>query len=279
MDNQKRGEELNQLSRLLFDQAASKWYWAIGIEVVAAAIGITAQFLTLSDDSKLGFAIFGLILLGISYFLRLRFEDEYDVAETMRRQSVLTEGLGWPIGKTQFSKWRQKAGKKLLEKFKLQPRNDGYYVTNQKTGTPRKLLEMTIESAFWTRHLYKKLQRIVWIIFFIILVISILVISLSITSFFPINSRTQIVYAIYLFLPVMLTIDVLGWALRLGRLADSICEVEEGLERLEEQKPLTEQAVMRWISEYNCQVTSGFPIPPILFKFWHDEIKELWERR
>lgn len=277
-DNQKRGEQLNQLSRLIFDNAASRWYFAMGIELCAGVLGIVATFLPLSEDWKLGLAIVGFLLLGWAYYLRLRFEDMYDTAETMRRQSVLTESLGWAIGKTQFSIWRQKAGKKILEAFKIQPRNKDYYVTKQRGG-PRRLLEITIESAFWTRHLYKKLQQIAWISFFAATAISIILISVSATKIVPDSTKIQIVYAVYLFLPLVLSVDLFGWALRLGRLANSICEVEEGLEKLMEQKRVTEPEVMRLISEYNCQVSYGFPIPSALFKAWHDEIQELWEAR
>jgi hypothetical protein len=277
-DNQKRGEQLNQLSRLLFDAASNKWYWAIGIEAVAGLLGIAAEFLSLSESWKLGFSIIGFLLLAIAYYLRLLFDDMYETAETMRRQSVLTEALGWAIGKTQFSIWRQKAGKKILDTFKIQPRNEGYYVTKKKVG-PRKLLEMTLESAFWTRHLYKKLQKIAWTSFIFVGLLSILVISIAVTKVVPDNAKIQVVYAVYIFLPLILSVDLLGWALKLGRLSNAICEVEKGLEGLEGQSRVTEPEVMRLVSEYNCQVAYGFPIPSFLFNSWYKEIQELWEAR
>lgn len=277
-DNKKRGEQLNQLSRLLFDNAANKWYWAMGIEVVAGLIGISAIFFSLSDSWKLAIAILGFILLSMAYYFRLRFEDMYDTAETMRRQSILTEALGWAIDRTQFSIWRQKAGKKILDKFKLQPRNKDYYVTKHSVG-PRRLLEMTLESAFWTRHLYCKLQQIIWVLFAIVVIISIVVISIAVMNIIPESSKVPIVQAVYFFLPVVLSVNLFGWALKLNRLINSICEVEKGLENLKKQRRVTEQEVMRLVSEYNCQVTSGFPIPSVLFKLWYQEIQELWEAR
>jgi len=278
MDNAKQGEELNQLSRLLFDTAANDWYLAIGIETLTALIGVGASLAILTNDWKLFLAIIGFILFIISYYLKLRFENTYDRAETMRRQSVITEALGWSIGQTQFSEWRLRAGKKILDMFKMKSRDKDYYATKKPEGS-RRLLEMTTESAFFTRHLYCKLQRLVWLLFVIAVVFSIIVIGVSQFQFVSPNTRFFVVYGIYLLLPVMLTVDLLGLGLRLGRLSTSIKEVEEDLERLDKEKRINETQVMRLISEYNCQVTSGVPIHSFLFKLWHDEINELWIKR
>src|SRR3712207_2214993 len=97
MDNRMAGEELSQLSRLLFDASANKWYLAIGLEVVAGILATALGLFDLPGDWSLVGAILGVVLLGGAYALRLQFEDTYDVAETMRRQSVLTEALGWSL--------------------------------------------------------------------------------------------------------------------------------------------------------------------------------------
>ena len=67
MDNRKRGEELNQLSRLLFDKAACKWYRAIAIEVLAGVIGAVGSILVLPPTWELLVAIGGFFLLVGAY--------------------------------------------------------------------------------------------------------------------------------------------------------------------------------------------------------------------
>lgn len=46
MDNQQRGEKLNQLSRLLFDSAANKWYFAAILEIVAGVLVVCQSSIT-----------------------------------------------------------------------------------------------------------------------------------------------------------------------------------------------------------------------------------------
>ena len=278
MDNSKQGEELNQLSRLLFDNASDDWYKAIGLEIITALIGVVASVVILSNDWKLITAIIGLGIFMYSYYLKLRFENTFDRAETMRRQSVVTEALGWPIGKTQFSEWRRRAGMKVLNDFKLKQRDKDYYSTTKPQGS-RRLLEMTIESAFFTRHLYCKLQQLVWGLLVITVVLSFGIFGYSQLQFISSDARFLIIYTLYLLLPIMLTIDLIGLGLRLGRLSTSIEVIEEDMEKLDKEKRLQETQVIRLVSEYNCQVSSGVPIHSFLFRRWHDDINELWKQR
>jgi hypothetical protein len=278
MDSRQIGNELNQLSRTLFDDGAANWYSAAAIEVFAGVLGAILSVIGASGNWALLGAMVGLILFGWAYYLRLRFEHKYDLAETMRRQSVLTEALGWPVERVQASEWRRRAGRKAVEQVRQRPREQAYYSTTEPVG-PRRLAEMTIESAFWTRHLYGKLRIIVWAIFVVALIVSALVVSAPAFGVTPQAVAVRIATAVYILLPVLLTIDLLGWAIRLGRLMFGIREVEADLERLERFDAVDAQQVLRLISEYNCLVVNGFPIHRRLYQRWHDVIHELWTRR
>lgn len=217
-------------------------------------------------------------MLACAYALRLSFEAIYDNAETMRRQSVLAEALDWSIEATQFSEWRRKAGRRLLKDFKLRSRDPDYYATRKPLGSGR-LLEMTIESAFFTRHIYSKVRNGLWICVAILIMACVAVLSLAPLEGVSGGARVQLVYALYLSLPIVISIDLLGWAIRLGRLSRSIQEIERGLERHEREREPDLQQVLRLVAEYNCQVIGGFPVPNALFRHWHDSINELWESR
>lgn len=274
----KQGEELNQLSRLMFDRAATLWAWSLFLEALAGVMGIFVGLIVLSPDWKVVSAIFtGCLAIG-SYILRISFTRTYDDAETMRRQSVLAEALCWPIGATEFSRWRQKAGRKTLKSFKLKSRDENYYQTKEKSG-PKRLLEMTIESAFYTRHVYAKVKSYLWVFCTFLSLLFVVTLSLAPLESIPPETRLDIVYRLYLVLPLLISIDLLGWALRLENLVVRLTEIEKDMESLHlEGEPQLEH-VMRLVSEYNCQVVNGFPVLNILFRLWHDEINELWEYR
>lgn len=278
MDNQKKGEQLNQFARFLFDEAANNFYLSLGLEVLSGVLAVVANFVPAPEEWKFLFAVIGFALLAYAYYLRLKFDNQYDTAETMRRQSVLSEALDWPISAVQFSDWRLRASKVTVKRMGMEKRSDDYYETKAIFGA-RKLLEMTSESAFFTRCLYSKLQGIINPLLIGSLIAVFVVFTLLPTSFIPNQTGLRIAYIIYLLLPIMLSLDLLGWTFKLSRLTKSIKEVECDVERLLKEKRVDEKQVMRLVSEYNCQVACGFPIHNWLFHRWHDEIKEWWTNR
>src|SRR6266849_7139191 len=76
----------------------------------------------------------------------------------------------------------------------------------------------------------------------------------------PDNVRLLVAKALLSFITLVLSVNLLGWALKLGRLASTIQEAEEGLERLKNTSTLDVPQVIRLVSEYNCQVVDGIPI-------------------
>ncbi len=278
MNSRSRGEELSQLARLMFDACSDKWYTAFGLEVFAGILALILDLLNLPSIWALGGALIGLALFVLAYYLRLLFEDQFHSAETMRRQSVFTEALDWQLSSVQYSEWQRKAGKHIRAKLKTTPRESDFYET-QKPAGPDRLAEMTAESAFYTRQLYLKLRWWAWVLFIAATIVFIIVSLTTLIAPVPDNVRLLIAKALFSFITLVLSANLLGWALKLGRLASTIQEAEVGLERLKNTSTLDVPQVMRLVSEYNCQVVDGIPIHSWLFLRWHDEIRDLWENR
>lgn len=278
MDKPPIGEELNQLARFLFDAAARKWYFSIALEIVAGLVSVGFSIVPATDDGLLVGATAGAILLASAYVFRIRFEDEYDTAETMRRQSVLTEALGWSVEKIQMSEWRQKAGRHLRRQLQVKHRDADYYSSDKTLGSER-LAEITIQSAFFTRHLYLKLHSIIWFAFVLVACSLFLVISTALGAAIPASVDLVIARAVMSFIPVVLAIDILGWGIRLGRVISALRDIEAALERLVDSGQGDLPAVLRLVSEYNCQVVAGIPVLNRLYIAWAAEINELWSNR
>lgn len=276
--NNKIAVELSQVARKLFDSAADDWYFGVFLQVVTGLIGLIAGFLVLSGSVKLIFAVIGFIVLVRAVYLRIRFEDKYNRAETMRRQAAFTEGLGWSISDTLKSEWMRRVGQKIIEKAESDPRSNNYYSSKQKVS-PKKLLTMTIESAFYTRHLYCRLANVIWVLFSGSIISSFLVLSFLPAKIVPDELSLHIAYAIFLILPILLSSDLLGSIYRLNGLKTSIIEIEKDLEVLSKDSKPNLEEVLRLVSEYNCQVACGFPIHNMLFTIWHKEIDKFWSKR
>lgn len=268
--------ELNQLSRILFDKAAFRWQFSIVLSFLSGLISIIVALVAPSLTTNAAFAGVATLIMLAGYCLRFSFENIQDSAETMRRQSVLSEGLGWPITRSQFIEWRQRAGQKALEQLAEKPRPEGYYETKSALGCT-KLASMTYESMFWTKNLYCKVRE--YIFYATAFSIAIFGIVLFISPLFDIDksTRTSFVYFVYLGIPLLVSIDLIGMLLRLNRGITAFSRMAEPLEELANSASPDQAAVLRIVSEYNCALAAGLPIPKWVFDRHYDEINAIWE--
>ena len=267
---------LSQLARLLFNAAAEKWYAAAIIEFVAGFGGIALSLTNPSGKLGLGLVAVDVFVLIVAYSLRLLGEDQHETAETMRRQSVFAEGLGWSVSTWQMDQWRQRVGKRIRKQAENQPRPSDYYATQVNQG-PSRLLEMTVESAFYTYHLYCRIRM--WLggalIGAFVLLMGLSVISVYLSAHAS-ELTSRILYAA---VPVVITLDLVGWWLRLGRRITSLDRLQQGFEHLRQDNQVNAEQVLRLVAEYDNTVTSGIPILNWLFNRWHNEIASLWQKR
>jgi hypothetical protein len=119
---------------------------------------------------------------------------------------------------------------------------------------------MLDESAFYTRHLYMRLRKLILSILvpLVLLLAGILLVipALGGTSPFTLGLAN----AVLVIIPIAVTADLLGAVMRLARLIKGIIDVETDIERLKKSKVITEAEVLRLIFEYNCLIARGYPI-------------------
>lgn len=271
----KKAVELSQLSRILFDKAAFRWQLSISLSLVSGLISIIVSLVAPSLATNAVFAGIAALILVIGYYLRFSFESIQDSAETMRRQSVLSEGLGWPITRAQFSEWRQRAGGKVLGHLAANPRPDEYYETKFAIG-PERLAAMTFESLFWTKSLYRKVRGYLLITIVLVTILLFGVLSIMPLFEFSKSSRTLLVYFVYLAIPLLVSVDLVGMYLRLNRSISAFSNMAGPLEALANSASADHAEVLRMVSEYNCTLAAGLPIPKWVFDRHHNEIEACW---
>lgn len=266
---------LNQLSRLMFDKAALRWQWSIGLELFAGAIGVCLSLNTFSVQTNLIGAISLLASIIVAYAIRYNAKSIYEDAETMRRQSVLSEGMGWEIARAQIIDWSSRAGPEIMKKAALNPRPDDYY-EHTIGGGSKKLSEMTFKSAHWTRCLYVHLRfyLVSLLVGSIVIVISLL--TLAALDILSTEERMGLVYAAFLIAPLVVTIDFLGMTLQLNRAIPDLRDLSTHLEEQASRASPHIGNVMRLVSEYNCIVSSGVPIPNWIWRLHNKAISDSW---
>jgi len=278
MYDRRQSQRTIQLSKLLFDKSANYYYLGIIIEILVGIISIIFSINTPKDKILLLVMILNVLFLLISYFLKIKSEEFYDIAETIRRQTVFSESLDWNISKLLISNWQSKAGTKLVKKYKESELDPDYYSSIRKIGEGR-LAEITLESAFYTRHLYIRHKKILVLFSIILLIAIIIILSISPLIFIPGPMYIIILKVIYMIIPIYLGINIINWCLRLSRLISEMYSLEVELETIYKSDELNLENVLRLVSEYNCLVVSGIPVHKIMFNLFYREISDLWDER
>ncbi len=268
---------LSQLARFLFERSATDWYRALALEVLVSVVSASIALVGAGEWALRG-TLLVVVLFVAAYVMRLVAEDTHDTAQTMRRQAALGEGLGWPVDRIQAEDWRRKAGLKLIRRVDAEPRAADYYATVEPAG-PRRMAAMTLESAFYTRHLYLTIRWALGLGLLLIALVVLVILYLALTEAQAAAFGTAVAHVVATVVLVAIALDVVGWLLRLTRQAEALREVEAGLDRLVDRSDVSETDVLRLVAEYDCQLADSIPIHPRIFRHQHDEIRELWERR
>lgn len=278
MDNSKptpaeQGEILNTLAGILFTQAGKKWYAAAAIEIVVGIVSALVLLFDLSPTAGWVVALAGFLAYVLAYYLRILSETQHSQAETMRRQSVLSEALGWELSQAQLSEWRQRAGKKAVADLDVVKRPADYYATKS-TDPSERLSHMTSESAFYTRYLYRTMSALLWKVAGAALLITLI----ALTGAFLVGDRAVDVSTLVLaVLTILISADIVGWAFRLQGMQHDVYEIECDFERLGKSGDRKLEYVMRLVGEYNCVVVMGIPIHSWWFNRHHDDINKEWQ--
>ena len=272
----KKSQKINQLSRLLFDKASDLFYGSMFAELVLGlVIACVSPKLTTTTQQYIlsGTALFFLLII---YFVKKHSETLHGDAETMRRQSVFSQSLGWGLDTISYQFWKDKAGDKLVTKLENNPLPDGYYATTQKDPA-KKLLEMTNESSFWSMHFNRKAKEL-----FIALLVVFILIMLFVLFALPYFSDPEYpAQIIVLFITALLSLDAFGLVNRLHTNQEDLKKIYSKTTEIIVKKGLKkdEPLAIRWASEYNCLMANRVPMFRFFYDWWHDEIQHKWDTR
>lgn len=262
----------------MFDRAALTWQWSVGFELFAGAVGMWLSLNSFPAQANLAGAMLVLAVIVVAYILRYGANGTYDDAETMRRQAVLSEGMGWDLGRAELIEWRSRAGSKIMAKAALNPRPDDYYDNTLGEGA-KKLAEMTFESAHWTKCLYTHLRGYLVAVLVAATLAVVILVVVALLEVVPAEERTALAHAAFLFAPIVLTVDFLGMVLKLSRAIAELKSLSPHLEREAKLASPKTASVMRLVAEYNCVVSSGVPIPHWVWKLHEPSIAASWKGR
>lgn len=171
-------EKLQKLRKIVAKtfRKAKRWYLAYVVwQFIVLSFAVTSIFSALNANLSAMIAFVGVFA---AEFIRWRSDWWKSEGERAKRKWELTDGLGTVIEAKEIADWLTARSKKFLDDVAASEIQGSLFDSIQPEG-PRRLIENTQESAWWSSHLSRRM--VIYLIFLLVFVLAIAFAGLTVS--------------------------------------------------------------------------------------------------
>ena len=263
---------MNLVNTMRSDFVAAKRWAMLNLLIGVAIYLVSLTVILLPAGADKAVAIVVLVAQIFTFFARAKMDESYSCGEAIRRAAVLQDGLGIQPSAMVIA---DLCARLCLPKSGKPAYLGSYYASGSPVGSKR-ITEILLESAFWTKNLARKTEKIMW---WIIAVSTILIVCTAI-AFLLWGSQGSRLEEIAKILLVSLGFWTVGdWAvlaLKYRSLGQSTEPVLTNAERLLESNSPDLNAALVLLGEYNAALACGPVIPELVYKRYQSKFNDAW---
>lgn len=268
-------KQLLVMLRAEFSRAKLLSYFSIAIQMFISVGGVLGIYLLTAHWTSL-FALLLLVLGIIALVLTVGYKKSYGLAEEARRVYAMHDGLGWNISNRQLTEFRQRFSGKALSKEGGTTETERWCASETPPG-PRRLLECSQESFFWTHSLMRHAAK--WALGFTIGVLICVAFVVYSAAFTPWLKGSDLLA--HVLTAVVLSLIIPGfysWYHLFQKRSAQIRDLDNEFEHLKTTQ-YTPEEVLRIVHEYDCLLVDSPPVPDFIYRLHRDELNRLWKAR
>jgi hypothetical protein len=263
---------MNLVDAMSSDFAAAKRWAMLNLSIGAAIYLVSLTVIFLPTGGEKLVAIIVLLAQIFTFFARAKMDESYGCGETIRRAAMLQDGLGIRPSALVIA---DLCARVCLPESTKPPYLGSYYASQSEIG-PKRLAEILLESAFWTKNLSRKTEKIMW---WVIAVSTIVIVSTAI-AFLLWGSHGTRLEDIAKILLISLGFWTVGdWAvlaLKYRTLADSTESALSSIEKLVVSTAPDPNEALILLGEYNAALACGPVIPQMVYNHYQCRFNEAW---
>ena len=267
--------DLIELMRNEFARSKNTLRWVFYLSAAIYLLALGDVFITNTIFSILT-AIIGILGQIIIAILRVLSGKYYGSGEGIRRLAILHDGLGITPSRLELARiFGQASGKAPREHPYVGP----YYESSLPKGSKR-LVEMLVESSFFTTYLAKKASLFFAAISGVGIIIVGFILFVTLQMSLSQQAATFIAQVITSTILFWLSTDIatMAWKyFKLSQIAEKISR--HGSSLLEQTIDPSESSALILLNEYNCSVVEAPPIPSLIYKQYQDRLNTAWNSR
>jgi hypothetical protein len=234
-----------------------------------AALTILALFASLPWAYFLAVAV--LLCQALVWFLRGKAYGLHRLADQARRRALLIDALGETKERLDVAELRRRFSTWACGRAQGTSRPN-YWGNDLPKGSER-LLRGLQESAFWSKDLYEKAARRMFVIAGVVVAALILVALLGLAVFSG-DTSLAVARVIVVALSFGIGLDILGQAFAWHTAAREAAEADRRLDRLDTEL----EPMLAVVADYAIATSSAPPIPDAFYTAEHDRLNRLWNQ-
>lgn len=263
---------MNLVDAMSSDYSAAKRWATLNLLVGGAIylVSVITIFLPAGADKPL--AVVGFIAQIFTIFARAKVDDFYNCGETIRRAAMLQDGLGVQPSSLVIA---DLCARLCLPSTAKPAYLGSYYASRAPVGS-RRVAEILLESAFWTKNLARKTAKIMW---WLVAVGTIVILCIAISFLLWGSQGTrveEIAKALLVSLGFWTVGDWTGLAIKYSTLARSTEPVLNNADKLVESAEVNPDEALIQLGEYNAALANGPVIPNCVYKFNQKKLNSAW---
>jgi hypothetical protein len=266
---------MNLIEAMRTEYGKSKfwWGWSLVLGLALYPLAVLSVFYSDGLVAK-SFGIIAFLMQLLLFTFRVCMGRHLSLGEQIRRLAMLKDGLGIEPSKYQLAKLQERMGKPKSS----QPAYIGPYYDSTLPVGPKRLLEITAESSFFTH----ALARTSACIFMVISALGISIVFIGLIIVIQAGLSQTMLEAVaktaVISMAFWATGDFALTALRFSSLARTAEKVFDLCGRLLAQETDSRDEAHIAATEYNCAVTQAPPIPGPIYRWRQDRLNEAWRR-
>lgn len=261
--------DIRAICRAYFEIAKERYSAALFVKLLVFIVGILSLFPIIYEYSRL--ITFFLVI--ISEFFSYLSDKNKGIAETLLRKLDAQDSFGWSISNAEISDIIISCPSNS-EKLNFK---DTYFASKEGVGTKR-ALENVQESAWWSKHLAKRMGHFYLIGTVIFAIIWLGVVFVGIKTIHNTNNLSALLNILVLALILLFSLSLLRSMDSYYKFSNTSEKIEETTRQLLGKEDIHEYDAIKIMFEYQLARNSAPLLPSWLWQSMRDNLNETWKK-
>jgi len=274
MANDHNGTSVN-LTLLATEIYEAAKRWLAFSTIIRLAMFVIGYLAVASQNLSVAAPFVLLLLSACAEWCMWQSNEQYSLAETLRRKTDMKDGLGWSISSAELSDVLVRVPRQIVDRLQTTDDVAAYFASDQPVG-PSRAMENLQESAWWSKHLAEKAAHVYLWSAIGLIVISLSVLLVSIQTINNFSVLQSIGRAITSTIMLIFSLALLRSTWSYFRFSGRSERIENQASELLKHGNVGEVPAAKLMNEYHLARATAPILPTWIWKYHRNRLNQIW---